>query len=338
MKNKINFLKVSPVFILFSLACVVFVFFSLFTKGINYGTDFTGGMEIVLEFDKKIDKKEIIKLLTSNNKINVEIEEVLSNNVPGIAQEQGKKYTIRSTFLQQEKIEDKTKGKKQDKKNSKKEDVNNSENKTSNQEYQEDIATSKYILKKLSAKYPNYKVLTSRSVGSVLSSEYKSSAVWSSIFIILLIVGYVAFRFNLGFGVATIIAVVHDILIMVGIISFFSIETNILTIFAVLTILGYSVNDTIVFFDRVRENIFSGQFDDFKALLNQSINNVISRSLITSLTTSFVIGTLYYYTEGTYKNFALIVAVGIFSGTYSSLYIATWVARIWNTRKPFLKN
>jgi len=159
-------------------------------------------------------------------------------------------------------------------------------------------------------------------IGSTYSKEIANGAFWSVVLAILLILVYVSVRFKIIYAVAAIIALVHDCAIMLGVIGVFQIEFNSVTIAAILTILGYSINDTIVVFDRIRENFGLIRDMDRKQIINFSITQTLSRTLITSLTTLLAVIAIFIVSNGVIRDFALNLIVGIVSGTYSSIFIA----------------
>lgn len=134
---------------------------------------------------------------------------------------------------------------------------------------------------------------------------------------------YLAFRFEWRFGVAAVIATLHDILITFGFISVLNIEITLTTVAAILTIVGYSLNDTIVVFDRIRENIRKFRKDDYTTLLNRSINETLPRTLLTSGTTLLTLVALYVLGGEVIRPFALVLILGIVFGTYSSIFVAS---------------
>jgi preprotein translocase subunit SecF len=140
---------------------------------------------------------------------------------------------------------------------------------------------------------------------------------------------YIWFRFRLGFAVSAITALAHDVLIMLGFIGTLGLEVSTTTIAAVLTIIGYSLNDTIVVFDRIRENQGFLKGDRFDNIVNTSITQSLSRTIITSLTTLMAVAALYVFGTGAIKDFALNLIVGILVGTYSSIFIASPVLLGW---------
>jgi preprotein translocase subunit SecF len=152
---------------------------------------------------------------------------------------------------------------------------------------------------------------------------------------IALILLYTTFRFRFRFGVAAICALVHDVLIVLSFISFLGKEMDTFILAAVLTIIGYSLNDTIVVFDRARENLKTSKaYDDYELTINRSINQSLSRTLITSVTTLLVLISLFIFGGNIMKNFAFALITGVIAGTYSSMFIASAVLVDWHRWKP----
>lgn len=152
---------------------------------------------------------------------------------------------------------------------------------------------------------------------------------------LVLILLYTSFRFRFRFGVTAIVALIHDVLIVVSFISFFGLEMDTFILAAILTIIGYSLNDTIVVFDRARENLKSAKaYEQYEYTMNHSVNQSLSRTLITSLTTLMVIIVLYIFGGPTMRGFAFALIVGVIAGTYSSVFIATSLVVDWHKLKP----
>jgi preprotein translocase subunit SecF len=152
---------------------------------------------------------------------------------------------------------------------------------------------------------------------------------------IVLILFYTTFRFRFRFGVAAIGALIHDVIVVVSFISFFGKEMDIFIFAAILTIIGYSLNDTIVVFDRARENLKSQRsYDEYEETMNRSINQSLSRTVITSLTTLFVLIALYIFGGALIRNFAFTLIVGVVVGTYSSMFVASAIVVEWHRWKP----
>ncbi len=173
-------------------------------------------------------------------------------------------------------------------------------------------------------------------VGPRFSNNLASQSVSLTLVALLLILAYIWFRFKLGFAVSAITALGHDVLIMLGFIGATGMEVSTTTIAAVLTIIGYSLNDTIVVFDRIRENQVLLKGDRLDNIINTSITQSLSRTIITSLTTLLAVTALYVFGTGSIQDFALNLIVGILVGTYSSIFIASPVLLSWTnygTRK-----
>ena len=180
------------------------------------------------------------------------------------------------------------------------------------------------------------------SIGPAIGEELKSKALWAILVVVLAIILFVAFAFrkvtevvksenkvsSWKYGFAAIVALIHDILIPTGIYAFLGsmfIDYQIDTIFimAILAILGFSVNDTIVVFDRVRENLANSKHEDFDEIVGKSLSQTVVRSINTSITTLAVLLALYFFGGDSTKQFALILSMGVVVGTYSSIFLAT---------------
>jgi SecD/SecF fusion protein len=174
----------------------------------------------------------------------------------------------------------------------------------------------------------------SQSVGPTFGEQVANKAMVAIIFSLLVISAYVAIRFEAKYAVPVVIALIHDILITAGIYALIGAEVSSGTVAAFLTILGYSMYDTIIVFDRVRENVPRMPRAAFSQIVNRSMSEVLTRSLITGLSTVFLIGTLLVFGGETLQAFALAMMVGVASGTYSSIFIAAPVLTEWKEREP----
>ncbi len=159
-------------------------------------------------------------------------------------------------------------------------------------------------------------------VGPKVGSELREKGLKALILSLIVILIYVAYRFEWRFAIASILALVHDVTIAMGAISLFGIEVNLDILAALLTLLGYSLNDTIIVFDRIREEIQTSKKIEFISIVNESISKTLSRTTLTSLTTFFVVLTLYLFGGEIINGFAFTMLVGIIVGTYSSIFIA----------------
>ncbi len=166
-------------------------------------------------------------------------------------------------------------------------------------------------------------ILQTEYVGPRFSSDLASQALFLTLFALLLIMLYAWFRFKLAYALAAIAATIHDPLFMIGFIGATQMEVSTATVAAVLTIIGYSINDTIVVFDRIRENVRLMRETQFPVIIDTSITQSLSRTIITSLTTIIAILAVYIFGSGDVRYFALNVIVGIVVGTYSSIFIAS---------------
>jgi SecD/SecF fusion protein len=174
----------------------------------------------------------------------------------------------------------------------------------------------------------------STSVGPTFGKQVADSALKALIFSLLVICGYIALRFDPKFAVPVLIALFHDILITAGIYALTGKEVSSGTVAAFLTILGYSLYDTIIVFDRIRENVPRMPRAAFSQIVNRSMSEVLTRSLATSFSTLLAIGSLLVFGGATLQDFAFAMLIGIASGTYSSIFIASPVLTAWKEREP----
>ena len=178
-----------------------------------------------------------------------------------------------------------------------------------------------------------FEVLSQELVGPVIGEELQRRGVSAFGFAMAGILLYIGLRFRFSFAVGAIIAVVHDVLVTLAMLSFVGYELSLNVVAAMLTITGYSVNDSIVVFDRVRENLRRMRRDDFATLVNASINQTLSRTIITSGTTLFAVLALFVFGGEVLRGFAFTMIVGVISGTYSTIFIAAAVAIVISERR-----
>ncbi|MDR2662388.1 MAG: protein translocase subunit SecF [Treponema sp.] len=175
-------------------------------------------------------------------------------------------------------------------------------------------------------------VTSSNYVGSRFSKTLADQAGWLLAATLVLILLYASIRFKPQYAIGAVLAIMHDGLIMVAFIVWTRMEFNTTTIAAILTILGYSINDTIVIFDRVREDRRIYPDDDFKMVLNRAITETLNRTFITTLTTMLAVLSLYIFTAGSMKEFALALLVGLVSGVYSTIFTANGFVYLWERK------
>ena len=169
----------------------------------------------------------------------------------------------------------------------------------------------------------NYEIRRVDIVGPKVGSELKEKGIMSLVLAILGILVYVAFRFEWRFAVASIVALVHDISIALGAITLVGLDVNLDVLAALLTILGYSLNDTIIVFDRIREGVTNNRSMALRETINESITRTLARTTLTSLTTFFVVFTLFMFGGEIIHAFAFTLLVGVVVGTYSSIFVAS---------------
>ncbi|MBT8395937.1 MAG: protein translocase subunit SecF [Gemmatimonadetes bacterium] len=171
----------------------------------------------------------------------------------------------------------------------------------------------------------SFEVLEAELVSAKVGDELQRKAAFAIIFSFFLTLIYIAIRFELRFGIAAIIATVHDILLTLGFLALFRVEIALPTVAALLTIVGYSLNDTIVVFDRIRENLNrkGGRKEDPAGLVNRSINETLPRTVLTSGTTLAVLLALFFLGGTVIRDFTLVLILGVMIGTYSSIFVAS---------------
>ena len=170
-------------------------------------------------------------------------------------------------------------------------------------------------------------------VGPKVGRDLREKALLSIVYAIIGIVIYISWRFEFQYAIAAIIALIHDVLVTMGAFSIFDKEFTLVIVAAFLTIIGYSLNDTIVVFDRIRENLRRRGKSSLSEIINSSINQTLSRTLLTSGTTLLVVVALFFFGGEIIHDFSFALLVGVFVGTYSSIFIASVFLLYWASRK-----
>jgi len=192
------------------------------------------------------------------------------------------------------------------------------------------------VISALEEKLPQAKfsVLQRQEVGATLGSEILQSGIVAALLAMFGILAYVAFRYEFSFAVAAVLAVLHDVLFAIGAYCLANAisgrQFNATVVAAILTIIGFSINDKIVIFDRIREDLKLGMRGSFKEVINQALNQTLSRTIITSGTVLIATLSLYWFGGGVINDFAFTFLVGIVVGTYSSIYIASVIVLWWH--------
>ncbi len=177
-----------------------------------------------------------------------------------------------------------------------------------------------------------FEVVSITEIGPVIGQALKQQSLWAITISIIGIIIYVAFRFQFKFGVAAAIATVHDIFAVLGVFYIMHKEFNLLIVTALLTLAGYSLTDTVVVFDRIRENLKRSKRDSLPVLVNASINEVLSRTIITSLTVVLVLIPLVIFGGEVLHDFSLALLMGVVVGTYSSIFVASPLLVVWHAK------
>jgi preprotein translocase subunit SecF len=173
-----------------------------------------------------------------------------------------------------------------------------------------------------------------RIVGPTVGKELEQRGILATVFALGGILVYIAFRFRFSFAVGAVVATIHDLLITMAFLAFFRYELSLNVIAALLTITGYSMNDTIVIYDRIRENMRSMRRDNLATIVNSAVNQMLDRTMITGGLTLLSVIALFFFGGEVLKGFAFTMIVGIITGTYSSVFIAAAIVVIWQGSKP----
>jgi preprotein translocase subunit SecF len=274
-------LVISSLFIIVSLA-------SLFTRGLNFGLDFTGGTVVVVSFENPAEVSQVRDRLEASGLSNIVVKNF------------GGSKDIEITVPPQDEVasEDSLSG--------------NDEAKLSNA-----------ILEELKGLDESARITKADFVGSQVGDELVEQGSLALLYAIIGILIYVTIRFEWRFSLGSIAALVHDVIITAGVFSIWQVEFDLTVLAALLAVIGYSLNDTIVVFDRIRENFRKGRKKTTEEVINTSISQTLSRTVITSFTTMLVLVALFYFGGALIHGFAFALIVGVIIGTYSSIFVAS---------------
>jgi SecD/SecF fusion protein len=306
--STIQFLKKRKVFYVFSAIIVGCGIFSLFSRGLDGGVEFTGGRTYRVEFSEKIDKSEVRDAI-SERCVNDE-----GNNIAPEVKTVDNAFTLEITtkFLENSVMKNKEKVARID---------------ASLASAFSDLG---YSDSEIYNEGNTYTLLTSRGVESQISDELIKGSFLAVLFSLFIIFIYIAYRFRKWqFGLGALIAMFHDVLVVLGLFSIFynivpfSMEIDQAFIAAILTVVGYSINDTVVVFDRIREYSILHKKSSAVQVVDKALNSTLSRTINTSLSTFLVLLTIFIFGGESIKGFAFALMVGVVIGTYSSLFIAT---------------
>lgn len=275
-----DFMKLRFASIGLSFVLVIGSIILLFTQGLNYGIDFSGGTLVQIKYnDKNAPIDDIRNILNQN-----EVLKGASVTEFGSASEVVIRFSASSDSL----------GK--------------------------DIGDS---IVKMLEKTGDIELRRVDIVGPKVGGELRQKGLMAILVSFALILVYIAVRFEWRFAMAAIISEIHDIVIVMGAISLFKIDVNLDTLAAILTVLGYSLNDTIIIFDRIRENIKESKSTNIGSIINESVSATLSRTTLTSGTTLFTVLILFFYGGDMIHGFSLALIVGVIAGTLSSIFVAS---------------
>jgi preprotein translocase subunit SecF len=262
----------------------------LFTWGLNYGLDFTGGAMVEVRFREPTTSTNVRHAITQAGLSDVTIQEIGST---------GTLFLLRTIHTEEELAQAGT-----------------------------------AVTTALTATFADtYEILRVESVGSRVSKDLWYKALWTVALATLFMGAYIAFRFAPRFGLGAVIALVHDVLVVLGALVLTQIPFDLTVLAALLTVVGYSINDTIIVSDRIRENLRKMSRAPLAEVINRSLNDTLSRTLITSGTAILVLGALFVFGGYVIRPFAFTLIVGFVTGVYSTIYIAAPTVLYFDRRR-----
>ncbi len=297
--KEIQFFSFSNVLSYISLGAILVSIILFFTLGLNYGIDFRGGTMFMVSSSEKIKVSDVRNTLSGSNLGDVSISQATN---PLETLSAGTLTSTDNIFMI--KVE-KTEG--------------------------QNIETKVKAL--LLNKVPDIKFLQIESVGSKVSSELVRNGMLAVLFAVISVLVYIWLRFEWQFALGAVFALIHDVILTIGVFSILRYEFNLSIIAALLTIIGYSLNDTVVVFDRVRENLRNFKSLPLLKVLNMSINNTLSRTIMTSVTTLLALFALYFLGGDVIRGFTFAMIWGILVGTYSSIFVAAKILLILDVKR-----
>lgn len=285
--GKVDFMSLSNAAYGLSLFLVLASLVLVATKGFRYGIDFAGGTEFQVKFNEKPDAEAIRAKLGD-----IGFPSAVVQSFGGEAKEL--LIRLESATAPTEK------------------EVN-----------QKNLEAVNKIQAGLKDNFPvSEGGISVGSVGPQVGDELKGNSILAIIYSLIAIMIYVGVRFDFRFAPGAVICLIHDAIITMGVISLFNKEVNLQIVAAILTIIGYSINDTIINFDRIRENeeVYKGKSMSF--IINRSVNDMLSRTILTNMTALISVAALYFIADGVIKELAFALGIGMIVGTYSSIYVS----------------
>ncbi len=297
--KEIEFFSFSNLLSYISLGAISVSIILFFILGLNYGIDFRGGTMFMVSTSEKIKVSDVRNTLNGSNLGDVSISQATN---PLETLSAGTLTSADNIFII--KVEGA--------------DGQNTETKV------------KALLRN---KVPDIKFLQIESVGSKVSSELIRNGILAVFFAVISVLVYIWLRFEWQFALGAVFALIHDVILTIGVFSILRYEFNLSIIAALLTIIGYSLNDTVVVFDRVRENLRNFKSLPLLKVLNMSINNTLSRTIMTSVTTLLALFALYFLGGDVIRGFTFAMIWGVLVGTYSSIFVAAKILLIFDVKR-----
>ncbi len=299
--KSINFVGPRYIFISISLVAIAISIIFMFVKGFNFGVDFKGGTSMSVSF-------------SNPNVTPAEVREIFEKADPIFSSASiSRLHNLKSSGEQTRALFNITVG-----------HFFNASQKNA-------LVTA--VDKEAAKKNMNVKFESFEAVSGYAAAGLRKSATWASIVAVILLLIYMAFRFQFAFGVGALASLVHDLVITAGLYSIFWIRFDSTVVAALLTLLGYSLNDTVVVYSRIRENLKKMRGKPMDEIVNVSINQTLSRTINTSFTTFLVVFVLLLFSSSVLKPFAFGMSFGVITGTYSSIYIASPILIGWLEKK-----
>jgi len=292
--RQLDFLGKTKYFVPLSLLLVAISVIILIpgVRGLKWGIDFTGGTEFTVLFSEAIDTADIRAALGAIDAGDVDLT---TSVIQDVAERNTKVITTQLLNVE------------------------------------EDQRVIDRIETTLRADFP-VEDISRRLIGQQVSQELAQKGWQAVLLAIVAILVYISWRFRLRYAIGAVAAILHDVVIALGVFAIFQVEVNLATIAAFLTIVGYSLNDTIVIYDRIRENLKIERRRSIFEIINHSVNQSLSRTLNTSITTFIPVIILFLFGGSVLRGFSLALLIGVIVGTYSSMYIANPILYAWSLR------
>ena len=297
--KEIEFFSFSNLLSYISLGAILVSIILFSILGLNYGIDFRGGTMFMVSSSEKIKVSDVRNTLSGSNLGDVSISQAtnpLETLSAGTLTSNDIIFIIKVEKTEGQNIETKVKA---------------------------------LLLNKV----PDIKFLQIESVGSKVSSELVRNGMLAVLFAVISVLVYIWLRFEWQFALGAVFALIHDVILTIGVFSILRYEFNLSIIAALLTIIGYSLNDTVVVFDRVRENLRNFKSLPLLKVLNMSINNTLSRTIMTSVTTLLALFALYFLGGDVIRGFTFAMIWGVLVGTYSSIFVAAKILLILDVKR-----